>query len=319
MNSQIINLACASDDNFAQHLTVMLCSCLFNFSKEYFLHVFVLDGGISLKKKDIIKNVFLNYKNAKITFLPINSHKYIKFKKNPFLSEVSYYRIDLPNILPNLNKIIYLDCDIIVLGDITEIWNTDMKDKVIIAAQEDIWTKEIYDNFFKSNYKIDYFNSGVMLLDLQKMRDENISQRTIAFIKENNDKLFDCDQLPLNFILLNRWCKMTSQWNFCSGLELSHNYYNTTLSKEDFYLAKEQPKLLHYTSRFFKPWLYESTSKYKKYYYKYLDKTDYQGWRPIFSIRFFYRKIVYYIYFYILSKKMRAFIYNNFKFLRSKI
>jgi len=313
----LINLACASDDGYSQHLTVMLCSCLFNFSKENFLQVFVLDGGISHKKKQIMKNVFLNYKNAKITFIPINSEKYLRYKKHSSLSGASYYRIDLPNILPHLKKIIYLDCDIIVLGDISEIWNTDIKDKVIIAALAgSTLMKNTYNNLFKVNYEVDYFNSGVMLLDLQKMRMDNISQQTINFIEENNDKLIDCDQMPLNFSLLNQWEKISSQWNLGSGLELSHNYFNTTLSKEDFYLAKKLPKLLHYTSRFFKPWLYESLGKYKQYYYEYLDKTNYKGWRPVFSICALIKKIVYYIYFYFLSKKIRDFIYNNFKFLR---
>jgi lipopolysaccharide biosynthesis glycosyltransferase len=316
---QVINLACASDDNFSQHLTVMLCSCLYNFSKENFLHVFVLDGGISLRKRQIIQNIFFKQTNSKITFITINSEKYRGLKKYSFTPEATYYKIDLPNLLPNLNKIIYLDCDIVILGDLSEIWNTDIKDKIIIAAQDpDIWMEKTYDNFFRLSKKTNYFNSGVMLMDLNMMRAENISQQTIAFIKENNDKLFHWDQQALNFILLNRWERISSQWNLGSGLELANNYFDTTLSKEDFYLAKKQPKLIHYSSRFFKPWLFESSGKYKKYYYEYLDKTDYSGWRPVLSIWSLYKKIVYYIYFYILSKKIRDFIYNNYKFLRTR-
>ena len=132
-----INLVLASDDNYAQHAAVALMSACEKCGHGYTVNGFILDGGISPEKKDRSQRSVSAY-NAKVSFIEIDVEKfsksYISFQYTPAI----YYRLDLPNILgTSIKKCLYVDCDLLFMDDISELWNTDLEG-FPVGAVEDI-------------------------------------------------------------------------------------------------------------------------------------------------------------------------------------
>lgn len=130
-----------------------------------------------------------------------------------------YRRIFLPNLLPTLDRVLYLDCDAIVRGSLRDVWKTDLSDAPI-AAVTDPWMVTLADT--RRDYPGGYFNSGVMLMDLARWRAEKVTEHCIADIQERQTRNVGTrgdavghhnDQTPLNAVLRGRWRRVAPRWN----------------------------------------------------------------------------------------------------------
>lgn len=308
-----INIVCASDNNYVEPMTVMLCSCLENISSISKVKVFILDGGIEKNNIHKVKNLFKKYNNAELKIISINKNLYKKYRIKNHLTDATYYRIDVPNLLPDIDRILYLDCDLIVIGDVSTIFNIDMDGKTIAACQDhDINVNSMYNKVFKKNSKLGYFNAGVILMDLVSMRVNDISSKIKVLIEKRDDidKLPGCDQKYLNYYFLDNWVKINPQWNSQTSLESTNFYKDTVFSKKDFYIIKNFPKIIHFSSSICKPWMYESVTKYKSIYKFYLDKTAFKNSKSKVSYYQLYKKFINYLYFKIAPSSINKIIYK---------
>ena len=166
-----INIAFASDDNFCQHLCTAICSIMENSSTEDFYNVFILDNDkISDKNKEKIINFGNNYKNLKIEFISIkNTNIFDDAPSIKYISNDMYSRLLIPKLFPDLDKILYLDCDIIVKKDLKSLYEINLDDYYLGASCE----TNLYYNYCINDLKIeskDFFNSGVLLFNLEQIR-----------------------------------------------------------------------------------------------------------------------------------------------------
>jgi len=308
-----INIVCASDNNYVEPMTAMLCSCLENISIISKVKIFILDGGITKNNIQKVKNFFKKYNNVELKIISINKDLYKKYKIKNHLTDATYYRIDVPNLLPDIDRILYLDCDLIVVGDVSTIFNIDMNGKTIAACQDhDVNVHNMYNKVFKKKSKLGYFNAGVILMDLISMRNKDISSKIKVLIEKRDDieKLPGCDQKYLNYYFFDNWVKINPQWNSQVSLESTNSYKETVFSKEKFYIVKNFPKILHFSSSICKPWLYEGVTMYKAIYEFYLDKTNFKDSRSDFSYTKLYKKFINYLYFKIAPSSINTIIYK---------
>ncbi len=208
----------ATDDNYLPFLDVTLVSLIENASKDYFYNIYVLNTGLNEFGKAKIRR--RNCENVAIHF--VNASKYMgdvqkKFKNVYHFSLATYYRLFIQGMFPEYKKILYLDCDIAVLGDVSELYNIDLEGNMIAGVREGFIskTKEFAEYAEKavgvsSN---DYVNAGILVIDLEKFREHRIEQRFTELLCTYNFETIDPDQAYLNYFCRNKIKFLPTGWN----------------------------------------------------------------------------------------------------------
>ena len=259
-----IPIVFACDDNYAQHLCVCIASILTNKKPDEQISIYVLDNGITEESKQ--KIISLNSISPfDIEFMPIDI---TRFDKCPItdsckhISVATYFRFILPEILPNVDKILYLDCDICVTTSLYELYNTDIEEHYAAVVQ-DILDKESCERLNLDRY----FNAGVMLINLKKWREDNIEEKLFEYCEKFHRKIVWVDQDVLNVILQDKLLFVDKKWNAQTS-ECANTY--------DFNkIAKNTPGIAHFIS-YKKPWSKVNNSPNKKIYFKYLRLTPWK-------------------------------------------
>lgn len=250
---QTIHIVTAANDLYAEHLAVMLHSLFVNKSSTNPIRIYVIDSNISNMNKVLLSRTVGKF-NANIQFLIIDRAIYEDFKTYKYVTQETYYRISIPNLLDqSIQKVIYLDSDIIIKKDITEFWNLDI-DQYFLAAVEDCHVRDARNSDLLMPKDSKYFNAGVLLINLLKWREEGITDKIIEFIKTNSSRIKYCDQDALNAILYDKWLQLDPTWNY------------TTHHLEEFPRLKIEPGIIHYVGKN-KPW--QSDHPLKDEYYNY--------------------------------------------------
>lgn len=252
-----INVCISCDDNYSKYAGVVIASILSNANKTDTLSFYILDGGISDKRKQEILSL-KTIKDCEIKFIDIDVslfEDYKQIKTHTYLTLPAYYRLKLASLLPNISKIIYLDCDVIVTTSLTNLFNVDVTNFAFAAV------KDINKRMLKKNPN--YVNSGVLLLNLDYWRKENIEEKLLNFTKENIDNIKTGDQEVLNRCLFGKIKVIEDEWNVQSSNFTNRSSYTN------------KPKIIHFVARN-KPWSKKSFSYHKNEYFKYLQLTPWK-------------------------------------------
>ena len=146
---QIIPICFASDDNYIPFLAVAIASLLDNANKKNFYKIYVLTTQLKQENMDKIQK--LQTPNSKIEFISLAKEMdkiQSMFSLRDYYSKETYYRIFIPNVFPEYSKIVYLDCDITVLGDISKFYNTEIHGYYVGAVEEEVMqTYEVFGNY----------------------------------------------------------------------------------------------------------------------------------------------------------------------------
>lgn len=276
------NIFFTTDEKYAKFTGISIYSIIDNNKKEYInFHLFV--SGISLKDIELLKNLKTDYIN--ITLYYINSKFFSDLYTCGHFSQAVYYRLAIPNILNDYKKLLYLDVDTICLGNVSDLFNIELDDKIIGAVEDyNIDIKHL--NNLSFNKKDQYFNSGILLINTQKWNDEKIYSQLIELIIKN--KFSYPDQDALNLLLIHKKQCLAEKFNWT-------NWYRTpqllNLSNKNITFAhfigeiKPWHKIgFHSLYDFYKqesPWRNEkylepeNTKMYGKYSRTYWRKKDY--------------------------------------------
>lgn len=180
-----------ADNNFVAPTMVAISSLIENLSQNVSCEIYVICVDIESSKRELIEKL----SNDHVTVKPIvfGDKFYDLEVTHPHVSKAALFKFEIPNIFPGLDKILYLDGDILVRGDLSELFDLDISN-VYVAAARDMAGE--YQNFDKIAGVEKYFNSGVMLLNLKKMRQNKISEQLIRARSERQDfKTMDQDVL----------------------------------------------------------------------------------------------------------------------------
>lgn len=265
-----INLVFAVDNQYVQHMAATLTSIFYNSKKSEDLIINVIDGGITLKNRAYLEDLVIR-NNSQIFFKEIETNLLKNLVINGHITEATYYRILIPELFPLINKAVYLDCDIIVRTDIVNLWGHDIKNYALGAVR-------LYEYNAHEHLGIpkdaNYFNAGILIMNLDKWRKENISQKVIEFIQKYPERLISWDQDALNGILYNDWFDINLKWNLRSQLydmDFQRAGLQTELAFEEL---KSNPFIVHFTTAS-KPWHLFNSHPFKGEYFYYLEKSRY--------------------------------------------
>lgn len=296
MDQKEIFIAAASDDNYASHTAVMLVSLLANLDKNYSANIKILDAGISGENKGRI-SVSLGRYSCVFKFISVPSERFAPaIGRGSHLSSAAYSRLLLPELFPDLNKIIYLDGDLIVKSDISRLWQTDLQDKQVAAAPAlFLFYYDLLSKMLGLSPENGFFNSGVMVLDLKKMRENDFTVRVLDFLRTNQNCLTNAaDQDVLNAFFHDDYRKLDLKWNETAEAYIGRGYENTAAAKynlcgrEEFFLAQKEPAIVHFDGAL-KPWHIGLFHPFKKLYFDYLAQTEFKNLKKQLNIgRLFY-------------------------------
>lgn len=247
-----MNIALATDDRYAMACGVCITSVIENNHCED-LHFYILTQGISddssskfetLKKKYGVEIDILNVDTSVLEGLKVSSRFPISI----------YYRLLLPQIL-KCDKVLYLDCDIIVKGELKPLWNLDMEGTPAIVV-EDQCSDDIR-VLNRVGREGPYFNSGVMLMNLVYWRDQALSKKCVDFLYENPQICRYPDQDAMNCIIGDQVRYAEYGYNFQELMYMKPEKLLLHRSKwENIFKWKSAPVVLHYTG-WIKPWYVE--------------------------------------------------------------
>ena len=254
-----INVCISCDDNYAKYAGVVIASILLNADENDEYSFYILDGGINEKaKSDINKLKTIKYCN--IYFVKIDIEQFNVYKDiltHKYISIATYYRLKLSQLLPSVDKIIYLDCDIIVKKSLKELFNTDLKDNYM-AGILDARVK------YKPKWKnTKYVNAGVLLMDLDKIRRDKIEDKFVEYTKNNIENIKAGDQDIINFTLGEKIEIVDDKWNVQVSSFLSRSSFTS------------KPYIIHYIAKQ-KPWIFASYNHFKNEYFKVLIHTPWK-------------------------------------------
>ena len=258
-----INICFASDNNYAKHMGIAIASILKNKESSDVINIYVLDGGIADKTKKEIASLS-KIAPFNIEYIQIDK---TKFNKMPMcgtkhLSQAAYYRLTIGSQLPTLDKVLYLDCDLVVNKSLYNLYSTDIHN-YYISGVIDILVDEN-----TSRLKLDkYVNSGVLLMNLELWRKKNIEAKFFKYIEDNSDKIVWHDQDVLNVVCQN-------------GIEYLDQRWNTQITpyggnkSEEYRAIGSNGYIIHFISDK-KPW-HGKYDKFNKYYYNYVKITPWK-------------------------------------------
>lgn len=189
----------------------------------------------------------------------------------------TYSRLALSRLLPaDVKKVVWLDADVLVTGDLERLWSIELGDRHLLAVQDPCVP------FVSSRYGIrrwrdlglaeqaKYFNAGVMLIDLDRWRRDEIGEHAGDYVRERGAEVMFWDQEGLNAVLCGRWGELDARWNYCSGFT----------PREQPETASLEPWIIHFAGTL-KPWLLPAPeSGPRALFYRLLDETPWVGWRP---------------------------------------
>lgn len=263
-----IPVVIAADNNYVPYVTVMLRSMITNADKQYNYDVVVLNSNISLYSQDKIQQEFSAEQNMTVRFYNVSDMLSDRslFVHRHFTIEI-YYRLLMQDIMEAYDKVIYLDSDMVVLDDISKLYNLDIGDSYV-AAVADVDFAGCYNgvdpdrkDYFAKKLKMDspyhYFNSGVLVMNLDQFR-KHFTSKEIFDMAESKEWLFP-DQDVLNVLCENHVYYLDSSWNVMMNWKGSHSCRLETARKAPYYMyqdylkSRKNVKIAHFAG-FQKPW-----------------------------------------------------------------
>ena len=260
---QKIPICFATDDNYVPFLTVALASMLDNASKENFYMIYVLTSHLSEENMKSIKKH--EVENCSIEFVQLSKELdkvQNMFHLRDYYSKETYYRIFIPNLFPQYQKVLYLDCDITVLGDVSELYNTEIHGYYVAAAQEEVMqTYDVFGNYVEKADGINrknYFNAGILLINCRRWRNKLIAERFVDLLNRYKFRVVQDEDY------LNVLCKDNIKW-------VSLGWNKTSYKNEAF--DDKDLKIIHWKITW-RPWKYKDVL-YEEYFWKYAKMTDF--------------------------------------------
>ena len=277
-----INLALSADFNYVYPTLVFITSLMENIGPKTFYQIYLMTPNEDKKNdmSNILNTLITKYGNDKlnITYLLIDSSQIPEdVAVNKHITKETYFRLILPSLLPNLDRILYMDTDIINLKDLSELYSLDLEDDIYLRCvpTNKKFLKQLEEFGITSKY---YFNAGVILMNLKSFRKYGIEKKLIDLISTH--KLKQHDQTALNIICNKNNKLMHPKFNFAAfSSNKEFDDYKAPLvefyTEEELYEAYNHPVNFHYSSVFgAKPWNKKYVPK-KHYWWYFANKTDF--------------------------------------------
>lgn len=264
MRSNEIPVLFCSNRPYCQHMAVAIASLLFNNPDRPF-RIYVALTEEAEEEKSRIQQIVHEYPHASIVFRTYDRSNIVGFPSNSHITVDAYVRVFLTELVdPDVERLLYLDCDLIVCSEIDELWRIDLGGRILGAVQD-----AFSDNHQALGFTDEepYYNSGVLLIDVKKWREADLTADLVAFIRQNPLVLRYLDQDAFNAVLRGQIRSLPLKWNF-TPRHADAEPEAIGISRREFMSIRRKPGIVHFASGF-KPWYYGFEPHYKSWYYRY--------------------------------------------------
>ena len=260
----VVPIFFATDDNYLPFLSITLESMWENSSREYDYEMYVLHSGIRQDYQEKILR-YNNKEGFKISFVDVTeSLEDIKegLHMRDYYTATTYFRVFIASLFPQYDKALYLDCDTVILGDISELYNLDLGSNMLAGAPcEGVNSFDVYKRYVSQvdGLNPDYFfNAGVLLLNLKAFREEGFYQQFADLLRKYKFTVIQ-DEDYLNVLCQDRVLRLPRAWN------------KSPVAPD--VLPREELRIVHYLMTW-KPWRYTDIP-YQEYFWEYAQRTEF--------------------------------------------
>ncbi len=296
-----ITIVTACDENYLPAAAAALVSVASSVDSNRELDIYVLDGGVSPTSKSKLKQSCARFGRhirwlvpdlTALRDLPVSHH----------INHSTYLRILLAELLPaSVSRAIYLDADVIVVRSLEELWQTPLEDAYCAAVQDAFFPAlepaDVFDHPLQcqiaprndprpiANYKelglsgsLRYFNAGIMLVNVERWRREQVAARSIECLRTNATQVRFWDQYALNVLFAGQWKQLDARWNQSSDVFQLPSWQRSHYSVAEFWQVRRDPWIVHFNN-LPKPWDANCVHPFRTLFFRYLEQTAWPRWR----------------------------------------
>jgi lipopolysaccharide biosynthesis glycosyltransferase len=296
-----IDVVCAADDAYVMPLAVTLKSACRNLTDGQHIRLFLLSGDISDQNWSMLQRTLVG---EPIDVCPIKPDlgRVSDLSISHHISHTAYFRLLTAESVPSdVDKAIYLDSDLFVKDDLSELWKLPLESRYCLAtadvacpfvdARRGCKNFRLANPYMASlrpipNYQAlgldgasEYFNSGVMVLNVQRWRDENVADQLLRILRDNRKHVWCWDQYALNVLFHGNWGRFEPRWNQGAHVFEYPSETHAPFDRQQWIEMKTNPAIVHFTTEF-KPWQAHSNHPCSEVFFEGLADTAWQNWRP---------------------------------------
>lgn len=272
--SSRIALTCSSDDGYAPHATVMLSSALRNTPRAQFVIHYLTDPDFPEATRALVRQSLARFgKRVELHFHTVPDEwvrdlPLFGFMKPGEIRPVMWYRLFLPRLLPDEPKVLYLDCDTLVIDSLEWLWQRELGEHALAAVSNPFWDG---DNRWYAKLGLSgpeqYFNSGVMLLNLERFRAAQLTEAVLAHGRANAGWTRFGDQDSLVAVLHTQRLPLPPRWNVMRILMMAPQSRQLFAAAE-LEDAIRRPAIIHFEGST-KPWVNPAKHPYGRLHARY--------------------------------------------------
>lgn len=275
-----LNVLYFFSDSFVEVAATSIVSLLENNKAFSHITIYVIDDGISKEKREMLRGMINSYGRELVLFPAPDPSAFFNFSfKSRYQMGHSYMRMCIGQLVPEtVDKILCLDSDTLVLGNLQKFWNLDLGDNIMAGVADCVNVRAFKRQFMLSQNQM-YCNAGMFLIDMNKWRNEGVETKIKEVIQEHNGNIFFFEQTLMNYVCRDRILRLTPEFNSYT-LFYAFKFKNLIIwrrptnfySKEEVEKAVKNPQIIHFTRNFYmlsRPWVrgcdHPLTSKYLEY------------------------------------------------------
>ena len=278
-----MDIVACTDKWFVMPTGVMMQSvCMNNQETEIVFHV-VLDDNVTAKDRQDLLDIVASYIEKSVVFYDVNKEMQDRiFPAGRFRSDITkttYYRLFLAELLPHeIDKVLYLDGDLIVRHSLLPLWNIDFGENAVAAVNDCSSGLIDYYNRLKYPYDLGYFNAGVLLVNLKYWREHYVLRDFIAYMEKHAESIRCHDQDILNAVFCDKKVFVPLKYNLQHSFLWKNNQeYDYWKYEREVLEARWDPTIVHYTND--KPWYkyQRCPHPFRSTWDKYQNQTKWRG------------------------------------------
>jgi lipopolysaccharide biosynthesis glycosyltransferase len=273
-NYLAFNIAIAFDKNYLNPFYALITSIFLN-NKIISIAFHCITRDITEKEKQQIEAYISSY-NSTIKFYEIDEKLISDFVTMNHWNTSVYYKLFFPLLVnPDIKRLLYLDTDTLVINSLMELFNMDLNNKIMAVIKDNHVKNEVY---WELHERENYFNSGVMLIDLQEWNSLGISQKAFDYLYNSPEKIIYVDQDALNVVLENNFVLISEKFNY------TYSYIPPNLTNKQLNELLKNIVILHFTLS--RPWHFLCKNRFRKQYKYYLNKSPQKHTKVIIDFSF---------------------------------
>jgi lipopolysaccharide biosynthesis glycosyltransferase len=270
-----VAIVCSADAGYVLPLTVMLWSVRTHLPAHRHLDIHIIDEGIPEAEKERLR-CSLGGDAVTMSWHTADRSRLVGVPLWGRLPICVYNKLLVPDVLPEeIHTALWLDSDTLVLGDISPLWDEGTGDSTVRAVQDsmvplvssDMGVARYRELGLRADAK--YFNCGVMLMNVARWREQQVSERALQYLKTYARDVAFLEQEGINAVLSNQCGPLDPHWNWSVSVGASFRQRS----------IDARVKIAHFSGNL-KPWKHDSGNPFYALYYQYIDRTVFAGFRP---------------------------------------